>query len=322
MRDPEERVLSTRVAAPAKINLHLRVGPPTADGFHPLLSWMVTVGLFDILDLELSPASERDAPTVRLSCDDPSIPTDRSNLVVKAAAAMLELYALQAAHRQAEPWSLSAALRKRIPVGAGLGGGSSDGAATMMALDRLLALNSSPQRLATLAAQFGSDLPFFFFAPSSVCTGRGEIVEPIAPPTPRHAVLLLPDIHMPTAAVYRQFDQMNLGRNEALQDAPDWHRWSTLSATQLLPLLVNDLEAPAFAINPGLALLHQRSGNALGRIVRMSGSGSSLFSLFDSRPQAESAAVCLREALGDALGIRVIAVDLCPNARAADIDAE
>jgi hypothetical protein len=184
------------VSAPAKINLHLRVGPPTAgDGFHPISSWMVTVGLFDKLDLELTPADPDPDPAdagskscIRLTCDDRAIPTDGSNLVVKAAAAMFDRIAGEAtaAGRQAEPWSLSASLHKRIPVGAGLGGGSSDAAAMMIALSRLLGLDWPPQRLAHVAATIGSDLPFFFFGPSSVCTGRGEVVEPTPPPKPKH----------------------------------------------------------------------------------------------------------------------------------------
>src|SRR5688572_18220035 len=154
---------SVSVSAPAKINLHLRVGPPTAgDGFHPISSWMVTVGLFDKLDLELSVAKHAAADSasrVRLTCDDPEIPTDGSNLVVRAAAAMFDELASEAvaAGRQAEPWSLSASLHKRIPVGAGLGGGSSDAAAAMMALNRVLGLSWSPRRLAQVAATLGSD---------------------------------------------------------------------------------------------------------------------------------------------------------------------
>ena len=292
--------VSVSVTAPAKINLHLRVGPAAADGFHPLMSWMVTVGLFDKLDLELFPVER--VPRVRLTCDDPSIPTDESNLVVKAANAII------AAGRQAEPWSLSASLHKSIPMGAGLGGGSSDAAATMIALNRMLGLNWSPERLAQIAASLGSDLPFFFFGPSSICTGRGEIVAPTPPPKPRHAVLLLPGIHMPTPAVYRKFDELNLGHPSAIRDVPDFERWAALDAIDLMPLLVNDLERPAFAINPTLAELHARAGEMLKRIVRMSGSGSSLFSLFDSRAEADSAANQIR----NALKIDAIATDLCP----------
>jgi 4-diphosphocytidyl-2-C-methyl-D-erythritol kinase len=304
------RASATRVLAPAKINLHLRVGPPAHDGFHPLCSWMVTVGLFDTLDLEVSPAGDSRpgdfSRLVRLTCDDSAIPTDGSNLIVKAAHAML---AQSAATAPSKPWSLSAALQKRIPVGAGLGGGSSDGAATILALNRLLGLNWPTPRLAEIGAGLGSDVPFFFFGSSSICTGRGEVVTPTPAPKVRHAVLVLPGIHMPTPAVYRRFDEMNLGRVETLTESVDWRGWSTLGATELMSRLVNDLEAPAFAINPQLADLHQRAGQLLGRVVRMSGSGSSLFCLFDSRHEAESAAVTLM----DALAVRAIAVDLCPT---------
>jgi 4-diphosphocytidyl-2-C-methyl-D-erythritol kinase len=297
------------VTAPAKINLHLRVGPLAADGFHPLLSWMATVGLFDKLDLELSPQNH--VPRVRLTCDDPSIPTDESNLIVKAANAII------AAGRQAEPWSLSASLHKRIPTGAGLGGGSSDAAATMIALNRMLGLNWLPERLAQIAAELGSDLPFFFFGPSSICTGRGEIVAPTPPPKPRYAVLLLPGIHMPTPAVYRKFDELNLGHTSAIRDAPDFKQWAALDAIDLMRVLVNDLERPAFTINPNLAELHQQAGKTLKRIVRMSGSGSSLFSLFDSRAEADSAANRIR----NALKVDAIATDLCPYLMQKDISS-
>src|SRR6185436_4280990 len=124
------RAPATRVLAPAKINLHLRVGPPTADGFHPLSTWMVTVSLFDKLDLELSPAQS-------LTCDDPSIPTDSSNLITKAIEAIRQA----APQIRGEPWNVRATLQKRIPAGAGLGGGSSDAAATLIALNGLLNLN-------------------------------------------------------------------------------------------------------------------------------------------------------------------------------------
>jgi 4-diphosphocytidyl-2-C-methyl-D-erythritol kinase len=291
-----------RVTAPAKINLHLRVGPPTADGFHPLLSWMATVGLFDNLEFTLV-----DSPGVVLSCDDPAIPCDESNLIVKTASAILEMS--RAADKSRSVRGVAAALHKRIPVGAGLGGGSSDGAFTLVALNRLLGLNYDAETLSEIAARFGSDLSFFLYGSSSVCTGRGEIVRPIARPKPRYVVLILPVIHMATPAVYRQFDAMGLGDREALHNAPDWRKWSTLDSLELLPLLVNDLEAPAFSISPRLAELHQAATSVAKRIVRMSGSGSSLFTLFDDLSEAETSADQLRLKLG----ITVRAVELCPE---------
>jgi len=286
---------SLHVSASAKINLHLRVGPPTADGFHPLSSWMVTVGLFD--KLEFTPA---DRPGVRLSCDDPAIPCDASNLIVKTGAALLA----------ARPeLGVTVTLQKRIPVGAGLGGGSADGAFTLMALNHLFGLRQSADELSTLAAQFGSDLSFFFHGPSSVCTGRGEIVNPTPTPKARYAVLILPGIHMATPAVYRRFDEMGVGDSRTLAQPPDWKHWATLGAEQLLPLLVNDLEMPAFAINERLSELRDRAEALLERPVRMSGSGSTLFSLYDFREEAEILAGRIRLQLS--VDARV--VELCPK---------
>jgi 4-diphosphocytidyl-2-C-methyl-D-erythritol kinase len=296
------------ISAPAKINLHLRVGPPTADGFHPLLSWMMTVGLFDKLEFV-----SVDKPGIKLHCDDPLIPCDGSNLVVRTASALLEMVA---ASGQAS-WlvagqvgvGISAALQKRIPVGAGLGGGSSDGAFALMALDRMFGLNWSAERLAGLAARFGSDLSFFFHGPSSICTGRGEIVSPTLSPMARWAVLILPGIHMATPAVYRRFDEMRLGDCERITQQPDWRQWARLPALELLPRLVNDLEAPAFSLSPALMDLRERVAQALGRVVRMSGSGSSLFTLFDLQDEAEHGV----DVVKNVVGVRTMAVEVCPK---------
>jgi 4-diphosphocytidyl-2-C-methyl-D-erythritol kinase len=294
-----------RVAVPAKINLHLRVGPPTADGFHPLGSWMVTVGLFDNLEFTLTPT-----PGVHLTCDDPALPTDASNLVVKCAQALLE----ESGH--APSTGVDIHLRKQIPSGAGLGGGSADGAFTLLALNHLLDLRWPPDRLAGIASRFGSDLAFFCHGPSSVCTGRGEIVHPIPPPAARHAVLILPPIHMPTPAVYRRFDELltaglltSVGKSPADTRYADW---PVLTAQELLPHLINDLEPPAFSLSKPLTDLHSGATKILGgRIVRMSGSGSTLFTLYDTRDEAETNAAQLRLTLG----VNVQAVELAPALR-------
>ena len=118
-----------RLCAPAKINLHLRVGPARTDGFHPLLSWMTTVSLFDTLTFQ----STNDVG-ITLRCDDPSIPTDESNLVIKAARLLMSEVPRE---RQQSLGGLEIELQKRIPSGAGLGGGSSDAATTLVALHRL-----------------------------------------------------------------------------------------------------------------------------------------------------------------------------------------
>lgn len=388
---------SLRLLAPAKINLHLRVGPPTPDGFHPLLSWMCTVALFDTLLLSrgteppsrvttAAGSSSSPTPLVELSCDDPSVPCDASNLIAKTAsvlaAAILrddsegkEQHLLTGeAGRNASPQSqpasppatregrdaesranvgrtrrpqasdsigaqgsgkdsgdlaatsvapvetapstrlstIKAVLQKRIPAGAGLGGGSSDGARAMLGLARLWIADASfdRNRLADLSAQCGSDLPFFFHGPSSACTGRGQFVRPVPAPTvARWAMLVLPSITMPTPAVYRKFDELNLGDPDRLAAEPNWTTWAKLPSMQLLPLLVNDLEAPAFALRPDLAALRQNIESQLHRPVRMSGSGSSLFTLFDSQEDAASAAVRTRETFA----VQAVAAEVAPT---------
>ena len=116
------------------------------------------------------------------------------------------------------------------------------------------------------------------------------MVSPVARPSARWAVLVLPRLSMPTPDVYRRFDQLNLGREEDVNNEPDWESWTKLSSWELLPRLVNDLEPPAFDIAPTLGQLRSRIERLVGRPVRMSGSGSSLFTLFDQQSHAADAA--------------------------------
>lgn len=364
-----------RLLAPAKINLFLRVGPKnSADGFHPLVSWMCTVGLFDTLTiegiLESRPAGARvagSAPTgvttsvttgasatdssrnaaidvrstqaedwrVSLHCDDPALPTDGRNLVVRAgqllrgqllaAEALARLNgdrgetspsARRASSARADPpiGHTSITLAKRIPTGGGLGGGSSDAARALLGLNKLWRLDRSIDELSMIAAQLGSDVPFFLHGPSSVCAGRGEIVRPIAAPACKAGVLILPGIAVPTPGVYRRFDELK--SDDAAPDwstQPAWQEWTQLSAIDLLPKLVNDLESPAYEMHPELRRLHQQAQELLERPVRMSGSGSSLFTLYDTLPDAERAAEKLRERLHIDGNWDSIAVTLAPS---------
>ena len=281
------------IPAPAKINLHLRVGPPREDGFHPLLTWMSTLSLFDTLSISQNPTPNE----LRFSCSDASIPGDDRNLVIKAAKLL----------RQSAEKSVTIHLEKKIPHGGGLGGGSSDAASTLTALNQFWNLKKTPEQLHQLAAELGSDIPFFLHGPSSICEGRGELVRPIAPvQIAKWVVLILPAISMPTPAVYRQFDKMGLGTDLSIHAQPAWDQCTLLPATELLPKLVNDLEAPAFAISPALAYRRTYSEELLGRPVRMSGSGSSLFTLYDDHKSAAQAAHKVISHLNE----RAIAVEL------------
>src|SRR5687767_2731713 len=202
-----------RLLAPAKINLHLRVGPRDAAGYHPLLTWMCTVGLFDTLTIRqdeesLEPVDSSAARGIALTCDDAQLPCDATNLVHRAATALF-------AEAQKKSPRLSRGLRielqKRIPAGGGLGGGSADAARTLLGLNRLWNLDLPPGRLHEMAESLGSDVPFFLHGPSGICSGRGDVVAPTNPPRARWALLLLSGFPVPTRDVYAKFDELRLG---------------------------------------------------------------------------------------------------------------
>lgn len=288
--------------SPAKLNLHLRVGGPSRDGFHPLGSWMVTIGLADRLWVEVVAAGDGGAGAPRvaggaalaervaLSCDDPALPADGRNLVVKAACVWLDEVGADV--------RVKAILEKRVPAGGGLGGGSGNAAATLVALEHLWAgrprRGGRPGLLNALAAKVGSDVAFFLDAPSAWCAGRGEMVEKVASPKVVGALLVLPPFWVSTAACYARLDALRAVADDATLARPDLEAWSEMNARELLPLLVNDLEAPAFALRPELATLRADVEHQVGRPVRMTGSGSTLFTLYDNETEASDAASAVR----------------------------
>lgn len=294
-----------RVQVPAKINLHLRVGPRRDDGFHPLLSWMVTIGLFDTLIFERTRGEG-----IALSCDRAWVPVDEGNLVLRAARSLVAQQARRVEGSVIGVGGAAIQLLKRIPVGAGLGGGSSDAARTLVGLNHLWRLGLDLSALEPLAAELGSDVVFFLHQPSADCRGRGEQVTPIAPPAPQAAVVICPPYGLSTPEVYRHFDHLKLGEESAVATIPLWPEWSQLSAEHLLPLLVNDLEPAAFAVQPDLGKVRAQLEDALGRIVRMSGSGSSLFTLYDTVSEAQSAAEQVQRRFAE---LSATAVELCPR---------
>lgn len=248
---------------------------------------------------------------IELLCDDPRLPVDQSNLVHKAAAGLREELA-----REGQTVSgVRITLGKAIPMGAGLGGGSADAARTIQGLANLWNIGWPIDRLRDFSARLGSDLPFFFHAPSAVCEGRGELVRPAPRPAVRWCVLVLPEIHMPTPAVYKRFDELDAANRELWTGErcrkPDWAMLAGLGSTALLDALVNDLERPAFDLCPELANLRGDIEQALLRPVRMSGSGSSLFTLFDSETAAQQAASLITSRFGT----RAIPTELAPVLR-------
>jgi len=165
------------VWAPAKVNLFLEVLAKRPDGYHDIATLMLAVGLYDTLEF-----TEDTPGDVRLQTDHPNLTTGPDNLICKAVNVLRQ--------HSGCPHGVRVSLRKRIPMAAGLAGGSADAAATLLGLNRLWGLNYSPSQLASLGAQVGSDVAFFFALPAAWCTGRVEIVRPVTLGQPLWFVLV------------------------------------------------------------------------------------------------------------------------------------
>ena len=289
------------VTAPAKVNLHLEVLGLRSDGFHELAMVMQSIDLADCLQF----TNTADAQ-LTLRCDDSSLSTGADNLVLKAA----EL--LRSRSGFSEP-GVSMHLEKRIPIGAGLAGGSSDGAAALVGLNALWGLGYTPAALESMAAELGSDMPFCVAGGTQLCFGRGELLEPVAPTTEGLAVLLVKDplVSVSTPWAYQRCKELK-GKNylegevafeqcrQNLREAP----WLQPLRAGCPPPLRNDLQvvvAPETqAVQASLQLL-QTLPNALA--VAMSGSGPSCFALFRDQDQCDQAAADLAPQL-EAAGLK------------------
>lgn len=253
--------------APAKLNLALHVGPVGPDGYHPLDSVVAKIDWYDTLRLR-----PRDDGQVTLRCDAPQAGPVEQNLAMRAARALQA----RAPGRGAE-----IVLEKSIPVGAGLGGGSSDAAATLAALNELWGLALPRQELAAIGATLGADVPLFFGPAAARMTGRGEVVRPLAV-RPFSAVVTAPPVHSSTAAVYRAFDRAA----PATLAAADASSLADRPPTQWGGVLRNDLQGPACRLYPQIAAWADRLAHATGRAAHMTGSGSALFVLADDDREA------------------------------------
>lgn len=255
--------------APAKVNLTLRILGRRPDGFHELESLVVPIDLYDEFQVEAF------AGGPVLECDAAELATDESNLVVRAARALGE-----AAGRSPD---VCVRLKKRIPIGGGLGGGSSDAAGTLLAVNALWGLEWSRERLAAIGAALGSDVPFFVEGRASMIRGRGERVEPLGCDLSAWLVLIVPPYGVSTRAVYTSL------RASDYTDGP----WDPDSSRTRLPevpggTFFNDLEQAAFRVEPRLGALHARLDGRFDAAVRVSGSGSTLFAYFTTREAAEA----------------------------------
>ncbi|MBI3851332.1 MAG: 4-(cytidine 5'-diphospho)-2-C-methyl-D-erythritol kinase [Verrucomicrobia bacterium] len=274
--------------SPCKINLLLNILGKRPDGFHELETVMYPVNVCDQLTFK------RSASGLKLTCNDPSLPTDGGNLVHRAATEFLRLASITD--------GVCIHLEKKLPLAAGLGGGSANAAITLLGLNELFGKPLSPEKLLELAATLGSDVPFFLQSKPALATGRGEKVQALDLfPALNGACLLLvhPGFGIPTAWAYQQLSRFP----EALNGRPG-------RATKLIALLqqpdlhsageafYNSLEAPALKKYPLLVLFQEffRANSAVATL--MSGSGSTTFALFQSQSDGEQALEKFRQKFG------------------------
>jgi 4-diphosphocytidyl-2-C-methyl-D-erythritol kinase len=281
---------SLKVLAPAKLNLFLRVVRRRDDGFHELETVMTAVNLFDTLLFE--PGDDTSEITLRVmmapsqnchSAPAESVPTGPENLVVRAAS-LLRDYAGE--HR-----GVKITLIKRIPSAAGMGGGSSDAAATLAGLNRFWNLGRTNTELLTLAARLGSDIGFFLGGSSiAVCRGRGEIVEPLQMPGCLHFVVARPSTGLSTATVFKRCRPNDTNRcvNEFVRSLQQ------PGLSRMVRLLLNDLQAPAESLNSEVRQLHEKFNSLPVVGHQMSGSGTSYFGVCTSFRHARTVAERLK----------------------------
>jgi 4-diphosphocytidyl-2-C-methyl-D-erythritol kinase len=253
-----------QVLAPAKINLCLKVIGKRSDGFHEIETLIAPISLHDKIDIE------KQNRWIDFSCDDPTLSTGDDNLVVRSAKLFFDRTKIKS--------GVSIKLEKKIPHGAGLGGGSSDAAATLKALNQLFETKLSREELVKLGSTIGSDVPFFLFDSAALCKGRGDMVKPTKLNTKLSILLLKPEFGIPSASAYAH-----------------WKDSKELPGISYQPqkldgqTLVNDLERPVFEKFVFLGqlkswLLKQREAAA----AMMSGSGSTLFAVLRDKASGDA----------------------------------
>src|SRR6476620_11342011 len=254
-----------QVIAPEKINLSLRVLGRRSDGFHEIETFIAPISLCDEIMIEQLSGKQQ----IALRCDDPSVPKGEDNIVMRAAKVFFQETKVSG--------GVAIVLKKRIPHGAGLGGGSSDAASTLLALNELFERNLPREALAKMAEMIGSDVPFFIFQSAAVCKGRGELVSPTRLREQLSVLLLKPGFGVPTQWAYSRW-----------QDSREIPGVSYGGQQFSQQNFVNDLERPVFKKFVFLAqlkmwLLRQPEVGA----ALMSGSGATVFAVLRSNADAD-----------------------------------
>lgn len=291
---------SVRLQAPAKLNLALAVGMPREDRMHPISSWMITVDLYD--EVEIVQRSEQELSMFAVQWHDDALQREEIDWPLKKDLAARAHAALE--EHVGRPLPVRMRIEKRIPLGSGLGGGSSDAAAVLRGTNELFELGMTNEELAVVAGSIGSDVPFLVHGGSAIVEGCGEQVDRMDDLPELHAVIAMPPIHCSTAAVFGWFDDIcdECDGDHAMRDARD-----VVSRGVHAEDPFNDLAPAAFRTAPELEESVTRLEHLAERKVHISGSGSSLFVICDEMMHAEA----LARACNDQLGIPALPVTGC-----------
>ena len=257
--------------APAKVNLFLEILGKRDDGFHEIETIMQEIDLADSLQFEETQEG------VTLECNDKNIPANQDNLVCKAANLILEECGIKK--------GVLINLEKNIPVGAGLGGGSSDAATTLKALNSLWKVGLNNEELMEFAAKLGSDIPFFINGKTALCRGRGELITPVEVRNRMDYIILFPRVHISTETIYKNLKIDLTKKRKDVSFFLDALKYS--EAASISKLLFNRLEEIIFATYPDLLQVKSTLESFDFCGLSISGSGSAFFGLCNDRHQAE-----------------------------------
>jgi len=262
----------------AKINLFLKVTGKRKDGYHTLVTLFQTVDLHDTLTFRFEPSTHFH---LVLDVGESDIPPDSSNLIYKASHLFREAHPV--------PVRMEVEIQKRIPLGAGLGGGSSNAAVTLIALSRYFGMPLKPAKLTSLARELGADVPFFLTGGTAFGYGRGDRIRKLPDWPALNLLLVHPDLLCSTAAIYRAYDEAGL--LTASGDSIKIHfDQRPESLRDLVSLIENDLEKVVFAQYPELDSIKKKIADTGAVAVSLTGSGSTLFGIYDSSREVEQAA--------------------------------
>ena len=288
-RDVYPMSVILRLPSFAKVNLHLGVLGRREDGFHNIFTVFQTVSLHDEI------AFQRADGEIFLECDDPAVPADESNLIIRAAERLRAKFGISEGAR--------IRLEKRIPMGGGLGGGSSNAAAALVGLATIWGIDAGLDDLIRIGGELGSDVPFFLQGGTATGMGRGTEIEPVADFKAEWMLIVTPDEHVSTAAAYAGLGAQNL-TNEDSNRILRVCRSEAESPDFLLTAATNDFEKTVFAQHPEIGRVKQRLIDLGATRALMSGSGASVFALFYKEETRQTAL----KALDDEVNWRKFAV--------------